>query len=320
MLRILAVLSFLLSSMAAFSDELPTVRAAVLKIGTVNWELATIKKYGLDTKHGFVLEIRPYADNGATRIAVEGNEADTAVADWIWLARQRAAGKDYVFLPYSRAVGGIVVPENSTIKSLSDLSGKKIGIAGGPLDKSWLILQAYALATYGFDLKSDTQQVFGAPPLIFRTATSGGLDAALNYWHFLAKMKAAGMRELVSVEEALTALQLDPQIPLIGYYFKQSFLDQNPEIAQSFYNASQDAKDLLANSPDIWEELRPTMNAKTDAEFEQLKNDWIAGIPSRSAVNQKSAQDILSLMQKLGGAELVGKASNVPPGLFADVK
>ncbi len=27
---------------AAFAQDLPTVRAAVLKIGTVNWELATI--------------------------------------------------------------------------------------------------------------------------------------------------------------------------------------------------------------------------------------------------------------------------------------
>lgn len=59
-----------------------------------------------------------------------------AVADWIWVARQRAAGKPYVFLPYSRAVGGVVVPSGSNAETLADLSGQKIGIAGGPLDKS----------------------------------------------------------------------------------------------------------------------------------------------------------------------------------------
>ena len=94
-------------------EELPVIRAAVLKIGTVNWELATITENGLDEKHGFRLEMLPFADNGATRIAVEGGRADMAVADWIWVARQRAAGKGYVFIPYSKAVGGVVVPNDS---------------------------------------------------------------------------------------------------------------------------------------------------------------------------------------------------------------
>ena len=114
------------------AEDLPTIRAAVLKIGTVNWELATITDNQLDRENGFVLEVQPFADNGVTRIAVEGDEADMAVADWIWVARQRAAGKDYVFIPYSKAVGGLIVPQTSTAQTLQDLQGGKIGIAGGP--------------------------------------------------------------------------------------------------------------------------------------------------------------------------------------------
>jgi NitT/TauT family transport system substrate-binding protein len=36
-----------------------------------------------------------------------------AVADWIWVAQQRADGKDYVAFPYSTAVGGILVGADS---------------------------------------------------------------------------------------------------------------------------------------------------------------------------------------------------------------
>jgi len=43
--------------------EMPTIRAAVLKIGTVNWELATITENGLDEKYGFKLDVQPFADN-----------------------------------------------------------------------------------------------------------------------------------------------------------------------------------------------------------------------------------------------------------------
>jgi NitT/TauT family transport system substrate-binding protein len=308
-----------LMSAPAFAQELPTLRAAVLKIGTVNWELATISANGLDRKHGFILEVQPFADNGATRIAVEGDAADMAVADWIWVARQRAAGKDYVFVPYSKAVGGIVVPQSSSATSLKDLVGGKIGIAGGPLDKSWLILRAYAQQAYGIDLKTETEQVFGAPPLIFKTAMGGEYAGAINFWHFLAKSKAAGMRELISVQEAGGALGLDANTPLLGYFMKDSFLAQHSGLAQSFFNASRDAKDLLASSDAAWEAIRPIMNANSDAQFDQLRADWIAGIPERAPVNQAAVDKMLTLMGTLGGAELVGKATSVPSGLFADV-
>ncbi|MDP6189386.1 MAG: hypothetical protein QF872_01105 [Gammaproteobacteria bacterium] len=39
--------------------ELPVIRAGVLKFGTVNWELQTIKSHQLDIAQGFKLEIVP---------------------------------------------------------------------------------------------------------------------------------------------------------------------------------------------------------------------------------------------------------------------
>ena len=304
----------------ALAQDLPVVRLAVLQIGTVNWELETITANGFDEKHGFRLEMQPYADNGATRIAVEGGAADMAVADWIWVARQRAAGKGYVFIPYSRAVGGVVVPASSMASSLEDLKGGKIGIAGGPLDKSWLILRAYAQQAYGMDLAAETEQVYGAPPLIFKSASGGDYAGAINFWHFLAKMKAAGMRELISVEEAGKALGLDADTPLLGYYAKESFLAAHPGLAQAFYEASREAKDLLASSDEAWEAIRSQMNADNDAEFEALKRDWVAGIPPRSPVDADAAARMLALMAQLGGVELVGDVTAIPDGLFADLE
>ena len=317
---ITALALFALLTGPLMAQDMPTIRAAVLQIGTVNWELSTITENGFDEKHGFKLEVQPFADNGATRIAVEGDEADMAVADWIWVARQRAAGKDYVFIPYSKAVGSVVVPGDSTATSLKDLEGGKIGIAGGPLDKSWLILRAYAQQEYGMDLKAGTEQVFGAPPLVFKSALGGDYAGAINFWHFLAKMKAAGMKELISVETAGKALGLNTDTPLLGYYLKESFLDQHPGLAQALYEASRDAKDLLASSDDAWEAIRPQMNANNDAQFEQLKTDWLAGTPARGPVDADGAAKMLALMNDLGGAELVGEATTVPEGLFADVK
>lgn len=296
--------------------ESPTLRAAVLKFGTVNWELNTIKHHGLDQANGFNLEVQGMAGGAAAKVAFQGGAADVIVSDWLWVARQRAAGKDYVFIPYSKAVGGLLVGKDSTAQSLTDLKGTKVGIAGGPLDKSWLILQAYAQKNYGMDLLTETEQVFGAPPLIFKSALSGEIGAAINFWHFMAKMEASGMRKLVDVSDAAKDLGLDPNTPLLGYVVKGELLRDNPELVRGMAAASRGAKEMLATDDAEWDRLREKMNAKTDAQFEALKVGFRAGIPAPGPVDEDAAARMLELMVELGGEELLGKATELPEGTF----
>ena len=305
-------------SSAAAAQELPVVRAATLETGTLNWELQTIIQNGLDEANGFRLEAQGYADNPATRIALEGGEADIAVADWIWVARQRADGRDYVAIPYSTAVGGLVVGEDSDVQALPDLEGGQIGIAGGPLDKSWLILRAYTEREHGFDLADVTEQVYGAPPLIMKTAMDGGTDGAINFWHYLAKMKAAGMREVMDVATAAKALGLDPNTPLLTYYMKGEWAEENPELVQGLYRASRQAKEMLAEDA-AWEGIRDLVGAANEAEFAALQEGYRQGIPAEGPVDTEAADRMLQVMADLGGEELVGQATSVPEGLFLEV-
>lgn len=298
------------------AETAPVLRAAVLESGTVNWELDTISHFGLDATAGFDLEVQGVAGNSAARIAFQAGEADLIVADWLWVARQRASGRDFVFLPYSKAVGGLMVPGDSDAESLQDLAGGQIGIAGGPLDKSWLILRAYAEQEYGMSLEDETEQVFGAPPLIYHSGLAGDLAGAVNYWHFLAKMEAGGMRTLVSVEDAATALGLDPNTPLLGYVMREETIAENPGIADAVLAASGAAKEILASDDEAWERLRPRMNAANDAEFEALVRGFRAGIPEPGPVDEEAAARMLNLMAELGGEELVGPVEELREGVF----
>jgi NitT/TauT family transport system substrate-binding protein len=303
---------------AAWAQDLPVIRAATLETGTLNWELQTITQNGLDKANGFILEATRYADNPATRIALEGGEADIAVADWIWVARQRAEGKDYVAIPFSTAVGSLVVKEDAPYQTLEDMKGQKIGIAGGPLDKSWLILRAYAEQEYGFDLAAETEQVYGAPPLIMLTALQGETAGAINFWNFLARMKTQGMREVIDVATAAKALGLDPNTPLLTYFMKESWADENPELVQGLYRASRQAKDLLMQD-EAWAGIRDMMGANSDAEYAALVEGYRQGIPVAGPVDTEAADRMLKVMADLGGEELVGQATTVPEGLFVQV-
>lgn len=297
----------------ALAADLPVIKLGALSFGTVNWELDTIKHNGLDTANGFTLEVIPMGGGNASDIAFLGGEIDVMVSDVVWAARQRAEGRDLKFIPYSTAVGGIMVKPESGITDLAGLQGKKVGIAGGPLDKSWLILKAYAEKTGGLDLEGMTSQEFGAPPLMFKSALTGEVDAVINFWHFQAKAKAAGLIEIISVQEAAETLGLSTTTPLLGYIVNG---DMDPKLSEALYNASRAAKDILRNDAAAWDVVRPRMKPKNEAQFEALRAGFIAGIPAGTEIDTDAVQDMLKLMGELGGEDLVGKATSLPAGLF----
>ena len=139
----LACVAFLYAA-SSVANTLPDLKLAALQFGTVKWELQTIKRLELDKKNGFNLEVVDVAGKQASTLSIQNDAVDVIVTDWIWVANQRSEGKAYQFTPYSKAVGSLMVGPKSTIKSLKDLDGKRIGIAGGPVDKSWIIIHAIA--------------------------------------------------------------------------------------------------------------------------------------------------------------------------------
>ena len=84
-----------------------------------------------------------------------------------------------------------MVAANSPIKGIADLKGKKLAVAGGPLDKSWLLLQGLARRA-GIDLRNQATIVYGAPPLLTQKALQGENDATLTYWNFCADLEEQG--------------------------------------------------------------------------------------------------------------------------------
>src|SRR5690606_39154411 len=105
-----ALVAVLSATPAAIAEDLTV---GTLATGTVRWELDTIQHYGLDKAEGFDLKITELAGNPATQIALAGGEVDAIVSDWLWVAQQRADGKAYVFIPFSTAVGALLVPQDS---------------------------------------------------------------------------------------------------------------------------------------------------------------------------------------------------------------
>jgi NitT/TauT family transport system substrate-binding protein len=311
-----AALVVALASALASAQDLGTVKVGVLEFGTVNWELDVIKHHGLDAKHGFNLEVQPFGSGQATNVALQGGAVDMVVDDYLWVSRQRADGELLSFVPYSSTVGTLMVPPDSEIAGLADLKGKKLGVAGGPIDKSWLLIQGLAAKRHGIDLAAEVEPVYGAPPLLNEKVEDGELDAVLNYWHFAARLEGKGYKELVGVEEAIAELGVASVPPQLGYVFAESFGTRNPGLIEAFAAASRDAKELLKGDQE-WERIRPLTKAEDDATFEALKRRYREGIIEHwGAAEQADAAKLYAVLAELGGEKLVGNVTELAPGTF----
>ena len=308
---------WLASVPASASDTGQALRVAVLKFGTVSWVIDVITHHGLDRKHGLRLSVTPLASTLATKVALQAGSTDVIVSDWLWVSRQRRTGADFTLAPYSTALGAVMVQEASEIEGLADLKGRTVGVAGGPLDKSWLLLTAFARRSAGIDLISETRQVFGAPPLLAEKARQGELDAVLNYWHFCARLEAHGFRRLVDVHAAMAGLGAQGRLPMIGYVFSEAWARKNPELIAGFLKASAEANALLAGSEAEWQRLRPLMRAGDDGTWRALRDRFREGIPKPgTTADGADAALLFGVLAKLGGAKLVGPGESLAAGTF----
>lgn len=304
-----------LYAISGVANTLPDLKLAALKFGTVKWELETIKRLELDKKNGFNLEVVDVAGKQASSLSIQNDAVDVIVTDWIWVANQRSEGKGYQFTPYSKAVGSLMVGPKSSVSSLKDLEGKRIGIAGGPVDKSWIVIQAIAKKRHGIDLASQNELVFGAPPLLFKQAISGEIDAVINFWHFLAKLEAKGFKRVVNVQDAANELGLSTETPLLGYVFKETWATENPKLAKGLQQASREAKAVLKTNDAAWEPLKSLIKAKSDNEFEALRTAWRQGAPSDS-FDFDAAQNMFNLMRSYGDGKLIKANTVLDSGAF----
>src|SRR5262252_3845979 len=285
------------------------VRLAVQKTGTLGWELAVIRAHGLDRAADLQIDALELASPEAGKIALRGGSADVIVSDWLWVSRERTLGAKLVFYPYSSALGAVMVPTNTTINGLTDLKGKKLAVAGGPIDKSWLLLQG-ALKRDGVDLKTEATIAYGSPTLLAEKTLRGEMDATLNYWNICAGLEARGMRRLVEVADLMPKLGVQGRPALLGYVFDEAWAERNRDAVARFISVTRKAKEMLASSDAEWQRIAPLIGTTDEASLKVYRERYREGIPRRPIDEEESdARTLYGLLAELGGPTLVGNAA-----------
>lgn len=314
--RTLALATTLVLMLVVPGRAAETIRLAVQKTGTFSWELAAIRASGLDKDADLSLDVTELASPEAGKIALRAGNADIILSDWLWVSRERALGARLTFYPYSSALGAVMVPASSPLRTLADLKGRKLGIGGGAIDKSWLLLQA-RMKRDGIDLKSAATIVYGAPPLIAAKALDGEMDASLNFWNFCAQLEARGFRRLAGIEEILPKLGAKGAVSAVGYVFDESWAASHRDAVARFIAMTRKAKQLLVTSDEAWDKIAPLTGTSDAAMLKTYRERYRDGVPRRSIDDEeKDARVLYRVLAEIGGRDLVGPAAELDPGTF----
>ena len=319
--RFAAVFALIVSAcLASPVEAADRLRFAILKTGTVGWEIELIKARGLDKAADLEIETTELASTEAGKIALEGGSADIVVSDWLWVARERGLGDKLLFAPYSSALGAVMTPKESPIQTIADLEGRSIGVAGGPIDKSWLLLRA-AAARAGLDLAKSARPSYGAPPLVAEKLAQGETEAALEFWNFAADLETRGFRRAIEMADVEKALGASGPVAMTGYVFSESFAAENKDALRRYFAAVAEAREILANDPGAWEPIKARLKLKDDEALETYRKRYLDGIPKRPIAEEAADARILyRALADIGGKGIAGDARELDAGLFYDPK
>jgi len=316
-MRFVFILLALVVSTSSFSDQKTVIRLGVQTGGTVEWELPVLKEHLAAQSNDIDLETFPIANSEAGKAALQSGQVDIIVTDWIWVSKLREQGDDLTFYPYSDMSGAFVVPGDSKIQSLADLKGKRLGIAGGEMDKNWLLLQALAEQQLGLDLNTSVTKVFAAPKEINALIKQGKLDAALNYWHFAARLEAEGYRTLLAGPDVLMSLSVTDAVANLGFVFKRGWAEHHKVALTQFFDASKQAKQSLCKSDSAWQKITPLIQVDDSSVLGHIHQKYCLGnIEHWGAAEQKAAEKVFALLHKQSRQVLTGNSETIQQGTF----
>ena len=154
--------------------------------------------------------------------------------------------------------------------------------------------------------------------MIYQKLLQGEAEASLNFWNFCAQLESHGYRRLYDVREAETELGLREPLSLTGYVFPESFATAHKETIERFLSVVRQANDILLNSDQEWDALRPLMRAEDERHISwRFANAPGRGCradrwPRRKPMRARCSRRWLNI----AGPGLVGPARELDPGLY----
>lgn len=254
---------------AAVVSAPPALAADKLRVtaiqGTQLFPVRIMQSEGIAAKHGLDLEVKAVAGPQALYTILQTNDFDVAFGGWISIALMRDKGFKFTNV-YSMIsfTNEIMVKNDSPVKSIADLKGKRIGLFGGPTAATSWLFRVLAVKRFGFDPVKEAKLHYGAPPLLVGMLDRGDLDAILILDPFITQsLETGNYRSVASVGDLWR--ETTGQSPmLVAVTVYEPWAKANPDVVRRFVAAFKEAMVYLKEHPAAWAPVAKQMGIKTD--------------------------------------------------------
>ena len=283
------------------------VRLLFSPFGTNSYPPFVMRKFTLDKKHGFDLQLVPGLTDQARIAVLQAGGADLATLDWAQIIRLRGQGLNLVAIgPLLRwGADFILVPADSNAKNLGDLKGKRLGLSS-KFAINYIAARTVAKNIYHVDLEAETEIHEGAMPLLAGLLEQHQLDASEIFNSVAPELLVSGkMKALYKMSDIVHQMGLS-DTPYLQYAARPEFVKSSPANARAFIAAYRDAIHILLTNDDVWlekgRELKQSEKAAIEFRAAARTDLWEKYGPTTKEDIKKVVAELL----KAGGAEILG--------------
>jgi NitT/TauT family transport system substrate-binding protein len=242
---IAAVCLVALKPAAALSEDKPLVplRVGTLRIAAQTDAWVAVQR-GIFAKNGLSVTLAPFNTGAESIPAMQGGAIDVllSIPGTGMIAMER--GLDLVPIVQDETAHGappdsasIQVLEGSSIKSLADLRGKKIGVGGLATQNTIAVKMLLDRAGIDPGAASFSEVPF---PAMINALKAGHVDAVVPVDPFTTQLRLSGGRVI-----SWNYVEAIPAQPLGVWFAKGSFLKANPTVIDAFVKSITESIDYL---------------------------------------------------------------------------
>ena len=265
---ICGVLAVLLVSVALAAPAIAgliDVRTVVLR-GTQMFPVEIMQKQGFAKNHGIKIIRRDVVSVPALYTALKSEQIDVGFGAWASNMLFRSQGVKLVTVfPLIGFVNDVVVRKDSSIQTMSDLKGKRLGVFGGPAGTTSMMFRTISKKFFGFDPLVDASIRYGSPVLHAKLLEKGELDAIMMLHPLTSKfLTSKPLRSIMDVGKFWKE-KTGQDLLLVAITTNERFIAKHPQAVRGFVAAYKEAVNYINQHPEVWNDFAKLVGINNEA-------------------------------------------------------
>lgn len=286
--------------------------------GAQDLVISAMQEQGIAKKYNLDLDVKSFLNPPASAAAVIQKAVDVGFGGNTTMAVARAQGSDVFFFGMiAKPVNQVFVPKDSSISSLSELEGKKLGSFSGTNSGTFSVLSVVAAKTASMsNLGEDTEVVEAPDAALVGLLDQGNIDAMLSGSTGTVQAMLSGQYKSISDLSGDYEDATGQQPTHVGSVTTESYASSHCGELIAVSKALRDATDYVKNNDEVWTDYAAELEMTDPDAPEMLRK--VLGPSFTSEWNRQrleANEELLASMIPILGTE--DFISEVPDGLFS---